>query len=131
MKRLAKVAMMVALVGFAFNAHARAYDVLDKVKMAQQECAHKAEMYELRFANGLGYMELFFNAACEYKAVIPLLKEVGLDKQPKVKKYMQNAERHYNELKEDLNGPDVEEGARALEMGELMGFNIHNRIKNL
>lgn len=129
MKRLAKVAMMAALVGFAFNAHA--YDVLDKVKMAQQECAHKAEMYELRFANGLGYMELFFNAACEYKAVTPLFKEAGLDKQPKVKKYMQNAERRYNELKEELNGPEMEEGARALEMGELMGYNIHNRVKNL
>ncbi|EOM1103652.1 hypothetical protein IMR62_000243 [Escherichia coli] len=129
MKRLAKVVMMAALVGFAFNAHA--YDVLDKVKMAQQECAHKAEMYELRFANGLGYMEMFFNAACEYKAVIPLFKKAGLDKQPEVKKYMQNAERHYNELKEELNGSKLEEGARALEMGELMGYNIHNRVKNL
>ncbi|HBP9081233.1 TPA: hypothetical protein L6746_000661 [Escherichia coli] len=129
MKRLAKVVMMAALVGFAFNAHA--YDVLNKVKMAQQECAHKAEMYELRFANSLGYMEMFFNAGCEYKAVIPLFKKAGLDKKPEVKKYIQNAERHYNELKEGLNGPELEEGARALEMGELMGYNIHNRIKNL
>ena len=129
MKRLAKVVMMAALVGFAFNAHA--YDVRDKVKMAQQECAHKAEMYELRFGDGLGYMEMFFNAACVYKAAIPLLKEAGADKIPEVKKYIQNAEWHYNEIKEELNGPKMEEGARALEMGELMGFNIHNRVKNL
>lgn len=129
MKRLVKAVMMAVLVGFAFNANA--YDVSDKVKMAKQECAHKAEMYELRFGDGLGYMELFFNAACEYKAVIPLLKDAGLDKQPEVKKHIQNAERHYKEIKDELSEPGKEEGAKALEMGELMGYNINNRVKNL
>ncbi|ENQ0912827.1 hypothetical protein ACENW9_000800 [Escherichia coli] len=129
MKGLAKIAMVIGLVGLAFNANA--FDIGEKAKMAAAQCAHKAEMYELRNGDGNGYMEMFFNVACEYKAVIPLFKDAGMDKVPEVKKYMDRAEKHFHELKKEMEAPEMEEGRQAMELGELMGFNIKNRVQHL
>nr|DAI96632.1 MAG TPA: hypothetical protein [Caudoviricetes sp.] len=112
MKRLAKVVMMVALVGFAFNAHAD-----DKMDKAIYECAHAAHLYDIRHGDGTGYKEIIFDMACKQKALIPFLdKEIV-----KARKIHEK----YEALKAENKDPEV---AEVFRHGEIKGHAIHNRI---
>ena len=113
MKRLAKVAFAAALAVFAFNANADS-----KIDKAEHECAFAAQIYDIKYGDGMGYIEIVYNAACRYKAVAPFLgdeiaKKFGL----------------HEKYKDLINSIDEPELLKAVRDGEVKGFAIHNRVK--
>ncbi|HCB8024334.1 TPA: hypothetical protein M2E12_001117 [Escherichia coli] len=113
MKRLAKVVMAAIIAAFAFGANAES-----KVDKAKHECAFAAELYDIKYGDSMGYIEIVYNAACEYKAVVPFLD----------KKIVEEYRLHekYKEIVEGLKDP---EQLKVIHDGEVKGFAIHNRIE--
>lgn len=113
MKRLIKAAMMAVMVGLAFNANAD-----NKIDKAAHECAFAAELYDIRYGDSMGYMEIIYNAACEYKAVVPFLHKEIVEKH--------RIHEKYKDMIDGIEDPDV---LKVIHDGEVKGFAIHNRIK--
>lgn len=113
MKRLIKAAMMAVMVGLAFNANAD-----NKTDKAAHECAFAAELYDIRYGDSMGYMEIIYNAACEYKAVVPFLHKEIVEKH--------RIHEKYKDMIDGIEDPDV---LKVIHDGEVKGFAIHNRIK--
>lgn len=113
MKRLIKAAMMAVMVGLAFNANADS-----KIDKATHECAFAAELYDIRYGDSMGYLEIVYDAACWYKAVVPFLSDES------AKKF-----RLHEKYKDMINSIDEPELLKAVRDGEVKGFAIHNRVK--
>lgn len=113
MKRLIKAAMVALMVGLAFNANAD-----NKIEKAERECAFAAELYDIRYGEGMGYMEVIYNAACNYKAVVPFLHKEVVEKH--------RIHEKYKDMIDGIKDPDV---LKVIHDGEIKGFAIHNRIK--
>lgn len=113
MKLLAKVAVAAMIAAFAFGANAES-----KIDKAEHECAVAAELYDIKYGDSMGYIEIVYNTACEYKAVVPFLNE----------KIIREHRLHekYKEIVADTKEPEL---LKAVHDGEVKGFAIHNRIK--
>ena len=113
MKRLIKAAMMAVMIGLAFNANAD-----NKIEKAERECAFAAEIYDIRYGDGMGYLEIMYDAACRYKAVVPFLGDEIAEKFKLHEKY--------KDLVDVIDEPEL---LKAVRDGEVKGFAIHHRIK--
>ncbi|MES4335268.1 hypothetical protein AADN43_00105 [Escherichia coli] len=114
MKSLAKILIVAALAGITFNANA---ERSPSTKYILSECAHSAQIYDIKVGGGYGELEMPFSAGCIHYAMKPVLEKTAEWK---------DLNNKYNGLKEAKKNNKAIRG--AFEDGETYGRIVAHRV---
>lgn len=115
MKTLTKAVIGMVLAGFAFGVNAASNE--DNIKTASQECSKAAAVYDSKYGDGSGNLQMQFLIACSRKAVQPFAPQNNKAATDDL----------YNELISASKAlPDA---MKALQAGEMKGSLIYANIK--
>lgn len=114
MKSLAKILIVAIFAGVALNANA---EYSPATKYILSECAHNAQLYDIKHGDGNGDLEMPFNVGCTHYAMKPVLEKTAGWK---------DFNSEYNEFKEAAKNNKA--SLNAFEDGESYGVNVAHRV---
>ncbi|EOA5649157.1 hypothetical protein ACH4TR_001940 [Escherichia coli] len=114
MKSLAKILIVAIFAGVALNANA---EHSPSAKYILRECAHNAQLYDIKHGDGNGDLEMPFNVGCIHYAMKPVLEKTAEWKDLNSK---------YNGLKEAAKNNKA--SLNAFKDGESYGVNVTHRV---